>query len=239
MKTLRYRKSRHSTGIAPVIHWYVLLLVIANSCRSNPPATKTEPSPAEPQAVAVIVPWRIKATPALRSRVPERPTAQQDSSYREELLSYSLPDARTTTPLILAPSDTIDLSNYQSEGWWLGASEPIEVRKLWRFLMDATRFSSGALILKLDTAANRSDSSVDLHTVDSIAVRGLRPSERFASTCRFKSRQVDHRLVGVTPDSVPEKWMRPRLSWFIDTLSVRIRRIRPDSISCVYLPTGD
>jgi hypothetical protein len=222
-----------------VIHWGVILLVIANSCRSNSPATKTEPSPAEPQAVAVIVPWRIKATPALPSRVPERPTAQQDSSYREELLSYSLPDVRTMTPLILAPSDTIDLSNYQSEGWWLGASEPIEVRKLWRFGMDAQRFSSGALIIKLDTTTKRSEFPLESRTVDSIAVRGLRATERFASQCRFRLREIDQRLVGVTPDSAGEKWMRPRLAWFIDTLTARIRPMRPDSISCILLPTGD
>ena len=216
------------------------LLLVAGSCRRNSPVTTNEPSPIEPQAIKVVVPWRIEPTPAAPQSLPERPTPQQDSLYRSKLLTYLLARVRTTTPVRLTPRDTIDFTNYQSEGGWLGVTDITAPWSDRRFFTYATRYSSGVMVFTLDTAVRQgSQDELDSRRVDSIAVRGLRPTERFANRCKFGSREVDDRLMGVTPDSVPEKWMRPRLAWFVDTLTVRIRRIRPDSVSCILLPTGD
>jgi hypothetical protein len=168
-------------------------------------------------------------------------TPAEDSLYAAALTANILPDEKTGSPVTLAPTDETDMSNYQSGGGWLGYSEPGTRPKAMRFLADFTRFTSGVLLLTLDTTLvrNQTDPPFDSKLADSIAVRGLGKTERFSTDCKFGARSRDERLNGLVPDTTPNKWMRPRLAWMFDTVSARIRRIRPDSISCMLLPDPD
>src|SRR5436305_11193055 len=94
--------------------------------------------------------------------------------------------------------------------------------KSMRFLSDFSRFSSGVLVVTLDTTLvrNQSEAPFDTKRADSIAVRDLGKTERFSTDCKFGAHSRDERINGVVPDTTPEQWMRPRLAWLLATLTV-------------------
>ena len=218
----------------------IVLVLLSAACKVDAPRTNTLSSSSS--TLAVIAGWESTAThrdSSIRSDKPTPPAG--DSAYRAALAANVLPDEKTEPRVTLAASDETDVSNYQSSGWWLGWGSDGSVAKSPRFSADFVRFTSGVLLLKLDTThvRNRTEPPFDTKLADSIAVRGLGTSERFATDCRFSAHSVDERLTGLVPDTTPEKWMRPRLAWLFDTVSARIRRIRPDSISCILSPDPD
>lgn len=164
-----------------------------------------------------------------------------DSGYNASLVSSVLPDEQARVRVTLAANDETDMTNYQSSGWSLGWDNDVSDTKPPRFSADFVRFTSGVLILKLDTGLvrNRPEAPFDTKLADSIAVRGLGITERFATDCKFGIHVPDERLTGLVPDTTPERWMRPRLAWLFDTASARIRRIKPDSISCALSSNPD
>jgi hypothetical protein len=133
------------------------------------------------------------------------------------------------------------MTNFQSSGWWLGWTDDPPQPKARRFLADYSRFTSGVLVLALDTTLvrNQTQAPFDTKLADSIAVRGLAKTERFSTNCKFGVHSLDERLNGVVPDTTANTWMRPRLAWMFDTVFARIRRMKPDSIKCMLMPDPD
>jgi hypothetical protein len=216
----------------------IVLVPLTAACKVEAPQTNTSSSSSSTRAV--ISGWEPTSTHYDSSIGSDKLTVPaDDSAYRAALAANILPDEKTEPRVTLAASDETDASNYQSSGWWLGwdgsgARSP-------RFSADFNRFTSGVLLLKLDTTLlrNRTGPPFDTKLADSIAVRGLGRTERFATDCRFSAHSVDERLTGLVPDTTPERWMRPRLAWLFDTVAARIRRMRPDSISCILSPNPD
>jgi hypothetical protein len=220
------------------LHSLIVVLPLAVACK--PDASRTSASSSSTQVV--IAGWESTSTRRDSSIVTDRSAAlANDSAYRTTLAANILPDEKTGPPVTLAAGDETDVSNYQSSGWWLGWVGGGSNSKPLRFSADFDRFTSGVLLLKLDTALvrNRKEPPFETKLADSIAVRGLGKTERFATDCRFGAHRVDERLTGVVPDSTPDRWMRPRLAWLFDTVSARIRRVRPDSISCMLSQSPD
>jgi len=214
--TFGSRTARQPTWIVRLSSLLVLLLSLLAACKPDVPPTNTS-----------------SGIGADKQGSPSR-----DSAYLTALAGNIPRDDKTELPVTLAANDETDVSNYQSSGWSLGREN---TSKPARFSADFVRFTSGVLILKLDTTLvrNRTEPPFDSKLVDSLAVRGLGKTERFATDCRFGTQPADERLTGLVPDSTPDRWMQARLAWLLDTASARIRRIRPDSISCMLSQEPD
>lgn len=215
----------------------LVLLPFTVACKADPGRTNTSSSSS---TQTVIGGWETASTHRASSVLPAKPAGPaRDGAYEAALAASTLPDEKTQPRVTLAATDETDVSNYQSSGWWLGwdGSSP----NPGRFSADFVRFTSGVLFLKLDTTLvrNRTDPPFDTKLADSVAVRGLAKTERFATDCRFGAHPADERLTGLLPDSTPDKWMRARLAWMFDTVSARIRRMKPDSISCMLSQNPD
>ena len=218
-------------------HWLIVVLPLA-ACKVDP--SRKDTSSSSSSAQTVVAGWESVSgnrDSAITAANPQTPA--EDSAYAAAVKASVLPNQKTESRVTLAPTDETDVSNYQSSGWWLGwdgsgAKSP-------RFSADFVRFTSGVLLLKLDTTLirNRTEPPFDTRLADSIAVQGLRKTERFATDCKLGTHSVDARLTGLVVDTIPEKWMRPRLAWLFDTVSARIRRIKPDSLSCVLTSDPD
>lgn len=219
-------------------HWLVLMLPLAAACKVDAPRKDTASSSSSTQTV--VAGWEsvsVKRDSAITAADPQTPA--EDSAYAAAVAASVLPNQKAESRVTLTPTDETDMSNYQSSGWWLGwdgssAKSP-------RFSADFVRFTSGVLLLKLDTTLIRNQTEPPLNTklADSIAVQGLGRTERFATDCKLGTHSVDVRLTGLVPDTIPEKWMRPRLAWLFDTVSARIRRLKPDSLSCILASNPD
>jgi hypothetical protein len=216
-------------------HW-VLLVFVPLSLACNGDAPRTDTSSSVSSTRAVIAGYESTSTRRDSSSRSVKTTAPAaDSAYEARLAVNLLPDEKSGQPVTLTATDETDMSNYQSSGWWLGSeAKP-------RFYADFNRFTSGVLFLKLDTTLvrNRTQPPFATKLADSVAVRGLGKTERFATDCRFGAHSADERLTGLVADTTPERWMRPRLAWLFDTVSARIRRMRPDSISCALSSNPD
>ena len=217
-------------------HYSLIAALAVSACKANTPATKATST----AAAHVVSRWEPVVRPPDSNVVPQNhPAASDDSSYRAALAASLLPDEAPAARVAPLPSDDTNLSNYQSSGWWLGWSNDQSTHS--RFSADFDRFTSGVLIFKIDTllARDQKEPPFDGKLADSVAIRGLSATERFATGCRFGTRPADERITGVVPDSTRERWMQPRLAWLIDTVTARIRRIRPDSIACALEPDPD
>jgi hypothetical protein len=211
-----------------------MLVFVPLSLACNPDTPRTEASSSVSSTRTVIAGWESTSTRRESSSESVKTTAPlADSAYEAHLAANLLPDDRSDRPVTLAATDETDVTNYQSSGWWLGSeAKP-------RFSADFNRFTSGVLFLKLDTTLvrNRTEPPFDTKLADSIAVRGLGKTERFATECKYAQHSVDKRLTGLVPDTTPEEWMHPRLAWLFDTVVARIRRMRPDLVACA-LPSN-
>jgi hypothetical protein len=217
----------------------VLLVSLSVGCKGDAPRTNVA---ASSSTITVLAGWESTSIRRDSSVVTSNPASPaEDSPYAFALAANILPDEKAALQVRLAASDETDVSNYQASGWWLGPDMDGPNAKPPHYSADFVRFTSGVLLLKLDTTLvrNRTEPPFDTKVADSIAVRGLGRAERFATDCRFGAHPVDERLTGVVPDSVPDRWMKARLAWLFDTVSARIRRVRPDSISCMLSANPD
>jgi hypothetical protein len=220
-------------------HWLIVVLPLAAACKADSPRKNT-PSLRSSADTIVVAGWEsvsVNRDSAITTANPQTPA--EDTAYEAVVEASVLPNQKTESRVTLAPTDETDMSNSQSSGWWLGwdgssAKSP-------RFSADFVRFSSGVLVLKLDTTLirNRTEPPFDTRLADSIAVQGLKKTDRFATDCKLGAHSVDPRLTGLVSDTIAEKWMRPRLAWLFDTVSSRIRRIKPDSLSCILASDPD
>jgi hypothetical protein len=121
--------------------------------------------------------------------------------------------------------------------WYFGLSD--ETRPKARFVGASKGYSSGRMILVLDTSTARDgDASISAARADSVALDGVSPSERIAYICRIAGVDQNGYRVGLVTDSAPKDWRRPRLAWVFDSVPVRIRQISTDSIVCAITPEG-
>jgi hypothetical protein len=108
--------------------------------------------------------------------------------------------------------------------WAFGQYQRSESGSPSRFLATALRYTTGKLVLLLDTAYRGH--------ADSITIAGLAQHETLANHCLIGP-EFDARVVGIVRDTVREKLIKPRLAWMFDTLSLRIRAIPVKSVSCI------
>jgi hypothetical protein len=210
-----------------------LLVCLVSACNGRTDDATLRRDSVGVSAQAVVrraVPTSVVVDSAIST---ESGAAASGPVYEAMIVSRVLPDEPMTAAITLAPNDTADITNYQAEAWWLGRDDR-SPRERWRFSADFERYASGALVLKLDTLIVRDRQQPPFHTAkaDSIAVRGLRPLERFATRCRVIAHRTDDRLLGLLSDSTSERWRTPRLAWFVDTMASRFRRVKPDSLAC-------
>ena len=216
----------------------LLCLVAACSPRTDSAAVKSDTVGTARRAVvgrAVVV------SAVVDSEVTIEPgAAATGPSYEAHLAALVLPDGGAAAAVNLAPSDSTDMTNYQAQGWWLGRDDT-SPRRRWRFSAGFERFTSGVVALRLDTLLVRDQQEPPFNTThaDSVAVGGLHPVERLATTCRVVGHRPDDRIIGVVRDSTPERWTTPRLAWFVDTAQSRFRRVKPDSLACWLAPNPD
>lgn len=222
--------------------WLPIIVASAIAgCTAERPRTDTSLSAAS-STRTVVAGWESVSVRRDSTIPAEKPsTPAEDSTYNALLAVSILHGEETDPPVRLAPTDETDMSNYQAAGWWLGYNKDGSRPKSVRFSADYSRFTSGVLLLTLDTSLvrNQTEAPFDTQRADSIGVRGLGKNERFSTDCKFGAHSVDERINGLVPDTTAEKWMRPRLAWLFDTAYARIRRIRPDSISCMLMPDPD
>ena len=131
------------------------------------------------------------------------------------------------------PADETDKSNYQAEyNHFGGGMDPID-HNVERFSVGYERFTSGALIVTLDTSLVRTEVGPPYYfrLADSILVRGLAKTERFTIDCQAGG-HWDRRILGLLRDSIRHQLARPRLAWMIDTAAGKLRGIKTDSLSC-------
>jgi hypothetical protein len=101
-----------------------------------------------------------------------------------------------------------------------------------RFRVRVVQLRSGSLRLWLDTSrAGLPATNRVFYPADSVQVDGLTPVDRFTQGCTYGSGPWQPR-VGVVSDTIIEHNSRPKVVWFLDTASVRIRQLPTDSASC-------
>lgn len=121
--------------------------------------------------------------------------------------------------------------------WSFGQSSAI--RTVSRFAGESKIYSSGRLVLGLDTALNRTgDALLSAARADSLIVSGVDSSERLATFCRFGSSDEHGERVGLVAGQSERTWRQPRLAWLFDSTSARIRAVRTDSTVCAVAPEG-
>lgn len=157
-------------------------------------------------------------------------------AYDSAVRSFLLPATREPSATF-APNDT-DVSNYAAGSGWMRGNDT-SGRGRNRFSLGYERYTSGILILRLDTLLQRELRQSPFETAggDSIAIAGLARREGVADECRLLGFDIDEHIVGLLPSDTVDAWMRPRLAWFVDTAATRFRRMRPDSVVC-WLPPG-
>jgi hypothetical protein len=101
-----------------------------------------------------------------------------------------------------------------------------------RFRVRVTRFRSGTLRIWLDTSkAGVSETHRAFYPADSVQATALAPIDRFTQGCGYGSGPWKPR-VGVVSDTTYEHHTKPRLIWFLDTATARIRQLPTDSATC-------
>ena len=212
-------------------------LSLVSACDGRSRSSEARPAPAavdsQPQLVAVAVSVQGGDSPAVTP--PSGRPPPQGAEYERDVLASLLPDVREGPRLRPTVSDDTDLSNYQGGGGRLFVDEESVGRIPVRFFSNFNRFTSGILIITVDTTLDgrRLAPPFDSQTADSIAIGGLRRTERVATTCRFGAYDHDERIIGLLRSDARARWMPARAAWFLDTAAVRIRRLRPTSVTCI------
>lgn len=158
-----------------------------------------------------------------RNELSERSSASSSSAT-----SFETPPARVDTTAAKEPLQHFD-------GWIVGRDENVPNSGS-RFSGHADRYRSGALVIYLDTSLKRAYPGEPPHEyahADSLVVKGLAAGEMFAQFCKVGSTLARGQTAGLMRDTVTEQWLQPRLAWFFDTVSVRIRAVPTDSVSCM------
>jgi hypothetical protein len=213
----------------------IVSLVSACEGRSRP--SEARPAPAgvdsQPRLVAIAVSVEGGDSPSVPP--PSGRPPARGAEYERAVRASFLPDAREGPPVRPTASDDTDLSNYQGGGGRMFVDEEDIGRVPVRFFTNFDRFTSGVVIVTVDTTldGHRQRPPFDSRMADSIAVAGLRPRERVATTCRFGTYDRDERIIGVLRSDARQRWMPARIAWFLDTTAVRIRNIRPTSVTCI------
>jgi hypothetical protein len=131
---------------------------------------------------------------------------------------------------------------YQTE-WIPGQRDSGDFDVLSRFRAYAIRLPKDVLVLKLGTSAKRSSAGERTSryiVADSVVASGLQPNELFTNDCKMGSGSIaDGQIGGVPTTAVWDQWQRPRFAWRFDTVTVHIRSIAADSVSCILIQRDD
>lgn len=150
-----------------------------------------------------------------------------------------LESPKASTPL--STTTPAQEGTFFEQQWIPGQPDERHYENRSRFLARAHYFSTGRLMLWLDTSITRTqqtEPSSDFAGVDSLTIAGLGATEFFTKYCRVGEGLADGQLGGVARTLVQEKWERPRLAWVFDTVKFRIRSVPTDSVSCA-VPASD
>lgn len=212
----------------------VMLAVVTSACRQTPHRADTAAATDSSRQLIAVATVHGPPDPP-----PEPPpiSAAEAAQYRQRILASVLPDLGVVETVRPTADDTTSLTNYQAASWRLGDEDTFPTKNPVRFFANFDRFTSGVLVLTLDTALTRTmrEPPFESRVADSISIRGLGRRERFAVQCQFGTHQIDDQIVGVVRDTISEQWQRARLAWLFDTSTARIRPMRPDSVSCRLL----
>jgi hypothetical protein len=140
-----------------------------------------------------------------------------------------------TTDPIYAASDSIKSDYPYSTRWIPGQRDTEDFDVLSKLRAHANRLSKDVLVLTLETPAigleqkRRSEYLV----ADSAVITGLSPGELFRNDCNMRSGRRDGLVTGIPSTNIWERSQHPRLAWEFDTVSMKIRSIPGDSVSCI------
>ena len=142
-----------------------------------------------------------------------------------------LVDTQSTRQSPVVPADANGDGERRTSGTWdpLNPGELPKPRS--RFDVAADLYSSGRLLLTLDTIWPRieTEGSESTRTVaDNLVVTGISTDEVWSNNCT-RSGRYDGFTVGVIPNGATAP-VAARRAWTIDTVSYRIRAISTDSI---------
>ena len=107
---------------------------------------------------------------------------------------------------------------------FLHGKEPARFSGSFRTIGDTIR-------LWFDTSRIVNGQGEEWIAVDS-AVAILKNKEVLAQACGFKGKELDGQLVAIVRDTVTDKYPPPRLAWYFDVQTARIKPVPPDSAHC-------
>ena len=150
------------------------------------------------------------------------------------------PRASIDTGSTLSARRTVEPVRPLQRRWTPGQPDEGEYENASHFSARSQYFSDGRLLLWLDSSTNRAEQRTRRHFVvaDSVSISTLRPGEFFTRYCRIGEGLADGQVGGTARTLEPERWEKPRLAWVFDTLTSRIRSIRPDPVTCA-VPEAD
>ena len=150
-------------------------------------------------------------------------SAQSDSTAITERQTDTLPVNADQEPLP------------HRDGWIVGRDEGVPNSGS-RFVVRGYRYRSGRLVIRLDTALTRvypAEPPYKWAPADSLVNTGLGVGETLARLCKVSGTISKGQTAGLMRDTTTEQWLQPKIAWFIDTVSVRIRAIPTDSVLCM------
>jgi hypothetical protein len=118
--------------------------------------------------------------------------------------------------------------------WIPGQKDTEDFDVLSKFRAHERRASPKVLILTLDTPSvgSRTTGKPSYLVADSVVITGLSYGDMFSTDCRLGGVTMNGLVGGLI---YPKQESRhPRFAWRFDTLSVKIRSVPPDSVSCYY-----
>jgi len=219
-------------AVTPVMRALVMLAVAVAACDRGPRRADSGAAKDSSRQLTAIA--LVQENPQLPAAPPTAISPADAEQYRRIILASVLSDLAVTDTVRPTAADDTSLTNFQLGGWRLGGEDTFPTRNPVRFFANFDRFTSGVLVVTLDTTLTRTrhEPPFDMRMADSIAIGGLGRRERFAIQCRFGTHDIDDQIVGLVRDTTSEQWQRARLAWLFDTATARIRAMRPDSVSC-------
>lgn len=190
------------TDMKPISRVLIAMLACA-ACRGEQKNSEPPPEAASSSLSTSVNPPDSTSSPGL-------PSAAVASAVNGDMLSREQPDSNAYTWKF--PS-----MNNGNE----------------RFTGQAVRHPSGVLVLWFDTTTRATeDTPARTVHVDSLVVSGLQRGEYVTPYCNADGRAETWKtqIVGILRDTT--NYLRPRMSWMLDTMSHRIRAIPTDPVLC-------
>jgi hypothetical protein len=140
-----------------------------------------------------------------------------------------------------ARTDSIKSEYPYSIRWIPGQRDTDDFDVISKLRAHANRLSKDVLVLSLDTPATQLEQKrrSGYLVADSAVITGLSPGELFRNDCKMGSGLRDGLVTGIPSTDIWERSQHPRLAWQFDTVSMKIRSIPGDSVSCILSDVDD